>query len=404
MSYMRDAAGRRLDSFKSITLGAPDPTIVWLGDSHTANGGGFVGDAYNSLGFWCHAQSLTNHTLQSLANHGVAGETTTQILARVGATTALNPGWCHVLAGTNDITAATPLATIKANLAAIWDALDAAGIRVIAGTIPPRSSYGGGQMSDTLNLNTWIMNQARVRANLIVVDYFSALCRQGQNVFGQDMTTDGLHMSASGASYAGLLLANTLRPKLAGTPGVLGILGGNLLPNGHLANGGAGAVPTGWLWTGTAPTYSRVSRTDGVNNINGPGWQRIVKVDGSGAGVFQTNTNNMIGISVGDSVVGTIRYRASGLNQAAGAHEQFLYLRIGAYNGSSFINWVYDLYHQAGYGNQSRFDREGVLRTPPLVVPSGTTQLALQVQIGEGGTYDFADAGAYNLTTQSIVR
>ncbi|MEN8582808.1 GDSL-type esterase/lipase family protein [Burkholderia sp. RS01] len=111
-------------------------TLVGLGDSLIEQGGGApVAVSHRSYGMLTWAQFFSGQRLQLLRNSGVGGERTDQILARV-ATGVLSYKPGYVTAGTNDVAQAIPMATIKANLAAIWSMLDATGIRVVATTIP----------------------------------------------------------------------------------------------------------------------------------------------------------------------------------------------------------------------------------------------------------------------------
>lgn len=124
--------------------------VYCLGDSHTASGTYMATlQAYLGASWLC-------------VNKGVGGETTTQILARTG-TGVVNYGdaqYCVVLAGTNDVATGVAAATIKANLQAIYDGLAAAGVRVVAVTIPPTTGQAAGLLAVKQEVNTWILNTA----------------------------------------------------------------------------------------------------------------------------------------------------------------------------------------------------------------------------------------------------
>lgn len=104
----------------------PDqPSIIMLGDSHTE----FVN--------W----PLLLHC-PSIANHGIGGNDTSQILARVPEIIAKKPRLVVLMAGTNDARRYVPPTQTRANLASIRASIEAAGIEFISLTPPPLPSRG----------------------------------------------------------------------------------------------------------------------------------------------------------------------------------------------------------------------------------------------------------------------
>jgi lysophospholipase L1-like esterase len=399
-------------------------TIIWLGDSITGNGGGKLSPgaiasltasstAYDETkqyarGFWVWAQNLSGQRLRTIHNAGVGGETSAQILARVqGDVVAYTPGWCHVQAGTNDIGQGVSAATTKANLTAIWDALDTAGIRILVGTIPPRASYTGSQRADAELLNSWIVDQGRQRANLVVVDYHAVLAYPGTSGAGAYNLTynyDTVHPSVSGAYAMGRLLADTLTLLVPPANFLLtgeGDARNLLTANTRFLSGGSGGVIGGWgLTTSGTPTltYAKVARTDNV-----PGnWQSVVMDPANGVNfVLVNNASVGASLAIGDTVTGALEYQLSGLDATGTTGTKAFQLILTAYNGSSFTSVATDL--ATATENFPTASRSGVLRTPPLTVPSGTTLMQLQIKAFGGGTYLFDRAAIYNHTKLGLV-
>lgn len=392
-------------------------TIVWLGDSITANGGRqTVSPYYNSNGFWCWGQFFMGHRLQTLNNAGVAGERSDQMLARITTDVlAYSPGWCHVLAGTNDVGQAVAMSTIKTNLAAIWSRLDAAGIRVIAGTIPPRSTYTGTMQSDTHELNAWIRAQGRARTNLTVVDYYAAVTDPSNGNYissstagggGQGVSPDGIHPGNAGAPRMGKALAATLTPLLPANPSGPSSEGDlvNALLYSRFTAGTVGSAtpPTGWLEsgvTGGPVVYSRTSRaTADPGGVPGQ-WLTMTVPNGCHGTLVNSNLRGS-SWAVGDIVVGALEIQRTGINASAALSTSGVSLQVVALGPNTALGdlaWTY-----GSSDNQPFWDHAGIMRTPPLTIPANTTGLKLQMSFGEGQTINLDRAGILNLTKWSL--
>lgn len=232
-------------------------TMVLLGDSLTEQGGTLPGASGVPLDLrafapWAWGNNLLSQGFDILANLGIGGQTTGQIRARIGVVLDLKPGWVHLLCGTNNMGLATGLADAKADIAAMLDTFRNAGIRVVLGTIPPRitSEYAGTVRADTYALNEWVIGQARYRPGVILVDYFSALSNIDGNfralIDGFNPTTDGKHLSATGAFAVDRVFAAALAPLVPkSVPYSPPNPGANLLLNPRPGgNGTASAAPT----------------------------------------------------------------------------------------------------------------------------------------------------------------
>lgn len=123
-------------------------TYAHIGDSLTDRnklaGAGYT-KRRNNIGWMHHVDAALGQRARSVANFAVGGAKTAVMLStQLPQVLALSPRptFVTVLGGTNNIFADDSVANITADLGAIYDALLAAGIRVIAGTIPPLSEIG----------------------------------------------------------------------------------------------------------------------------------------------------------------------------------------------------------------------------------------------------------------------
>lgn len=397
MAYNRDRRGIRIDNVALAPVAAQ--TAVVLGDSLTEQGGEIPANPdTRSFAAWTWANVLLGQALTILGNLGIGGETTTQIRARVDAAIALNPGWVILTVGTNNMGVAGGLVTAKTDIIAMLDKFDAAGIRVVLPTLPPRTggSYSGTIKADTLALNEWIRQLARTRPGLIVPDYFTGLADGASGnylatIYGFNPTVDGIHLSATGAYQAGRILADALRPHLsASVPFSPPNPGANLLPNPR--PGGNGTSAPGSFSVGTA-TWSDVARADGLG---------VWKQAAIGSGTFTMNTNATVDgtrLAAGDTVNGVIEFDVSNMDQAAVNDAQGIAVSLRAWNGSSYVSpYLYAF----NYFRGPNVARSGVIRTPSFVVPAGATLVSLFVELRGSMNFKFDRVGIYNRKTYAV--
>ncbi len=275
--------------------------VVLFGDSITDMCGGtrLDGSVQNHFmnGYWTGAQWLLGHRFRLVVNAGVSGDSTAMMLARINADViSKNPDVVVVFGGVNDVGSATVgnidsiVSGTTSNLAAIYDALTAAGIMIVAIPIWPVSAFRSGWESATYprlaisRINQWIYKRSESQPNMIIADIGAAFRNPNANnepYYNNDTSinpagypnylTDGLHPGASAAFAAGKILANVLdnafpaqsfQPMINETQ--------NYLPNPDLrgAVNSPLAAPTGYTlgpWAGGATlTLSYVDRDDGI--------------------------------------------------------------------------------------------------------------------------------------------
>lgn len=192
----------------------PGITLMGLGDSQTANGGHTLPDPANSTrgsyyygepAWHLFAQILGGGKFDHIGNAATGGYTIQQIKAtHLPAVLRIKPTICVVLAGENNKTNLS--AADLADLASIYDQLAAAGIQVVACTIPPTST-----IQNVYKLNAWIRRQARLRG-IPLADLHSALADKATGGWKAGTNQDGSHPNAAGAMLMGAELARVLEP------------------------------------------------------------------------------------------------------------------------------------------------------------------------------------------------
>lgn len=169
---------------REITESEKWPEVVAFGDSLTAN--------------WVIAD-------KRIANRGIGGQTTSQLLLRFRQDVIDNrPAIVHLLAGTNDISGLTGPVTLPRIGANLLDMIELArlhGATVILGTVPPMGSYNGVRPGepdrDVARLNALIREIAE-RENLILADYHAATSdAQGKGRPGF-FAEDKVHLTPAG--------------------------------------------------------------------------------------------------------------------------------------------------------------------------------------------------------------
>lgn len=181
-----------------MTLGG----VALLGDSITDN------TRIESLDWFGQANEATDLPLGPVYEQGVGGDTTAQMLARIGAITALDIGYCVVLGGANDAAAGTGSATTIANLEDILDALVAANITPIVGTILPRTGISDPTEQETITgTNAWLRTTMLASyPTAVLVDWNDEMNDGDELTPNAALFSDAIHPNAAGATVmAGVL-------------------------------------------------------------------------------------------------------------------------------------------------------------------------------------------------------
>lgn len=438
-----DASGNVL-GIAGLPLNRVKNSIALLGDSITLRNFPAVGNMYGSDGYFTVANAMMGWPFEIVGVSGNSGQTSTYILGRVDADilsiTPL-PRYCMVLAGTNDEPSSMSVEQTIANLKQIYTKLQSAGITPIVATLPPRNDAGMTQAKKRKDVqrNRWIREYARVN-DVICCDFYRALVNPLSTGTGgwslvadgngalNDTSADQIHPT----NYGGFVMANEVVRRLSarlntqtrgGGPryadcmhiaGVGGIPEGNVIPNGSFSGtaGVIGAVATGQLadeWSvqnavlpagGGTIVLSKVAKSDTFGY-----WQQM-NISGGNAGDVQgqcgirsdrdyPSANSVLDATtwqVGDSVFGQVAFEtdAAGWGGSAFDTNCNLSLRIqffgstGAYTDSFCF--------AAGAGSSKSRMPSGVLKTPTLPIPPGTTRLYLWIDFRGRGVLRIGDA------------
>jgi lysophospholipase L1-like esterase len=283
--------------------------LVAAGDSITNNG--FAVNSSSAIevtrGFVPWGVNLSRQllSLPNNANAGVAGNTTTQLLARYDTDViAKNPKVVSIHIGTNDVTTAVDSASVTSvistaisNISAMIVKNRAIGAFTFLFKIFPRGTLSNTvtptqmtsfQIAAWEGINAWILTQAASDIKIVDVEpYVGNMDSQHTMKTGYD-TADNLHPSATGAFWAGYAFAQAITSSvtsgdilfqsntdplnlvtggfMTGTTGTFNVSGDSIA---------TGSVAAGWIGDGSVSggatvTLQKVARTDGFGE-----WQQM---------------------------------------------------------------------------------------------------------------------------------
>jgi len=241
---------------------------IGLGDSiMIGSDGAFSGFA----GSWFSRLSESSgQRIRRFRNAGIAGQSSTSILARIQSDViAYDPDICVLeMVTPNDIGQGISLATTKANIVSAIEQLQAAGIRPIVCTGPPNDSPA---TRDRLNeTSAWLVEYANSRG-IAVFDLYSPLVDPADGTFLSAYTSDGVHPNVAGQEAVAAFLVERLPRDLNEVPFLSSAnLDGNLLANGlFVGDSNADGYADAWTNQGCA-AGGLTARADGLGN-----WQSL---------------------------------------------------------------------------------------------------------------------------------
>lgn len=153
-----------------------------------------LGDSITEAGPW---EELTG--CRSLVNRGIGGDTTGGVLARLEGVVKLTPRAVFLMIGVNDVTLGVPPGQTIANYRAILDRLEAANVRTFATfVLPVAKSFGRASVNASIaRLNEAIAASLPDRPHATALD-LRPLMRTSDGLLREDLTYDGLHLTAKG--------------------------------------------------------------------------------------------------------------------------------------------------------------------------------------------------------------
>lgn len=344
MASERDAVGTETTDkgvkFQVPALSRSVATYIPLGDSRVLNGNGDSGNSVTDAlrGWHVSLQAMMNGRLIQIRNAGVAGNTSTQMLARIQTDViAYAPGWCFLMGPVNDILNSVPLATSQINVRAMYAACSAAGIKFATGTISAWTSINTGTLRAAhAAYNRWI--RAWCAENGIpCADEVPATAAAATSLPLSNTTYDTNHYSDYGASLAARAWYAALDPVIPANQFLTSQFYDydNLIWDG---NGGwtvGAALPTGWASTSSnagTPTDSTVARTQ--DWVQGSLMQCVGTAAAQGAtmGVTKSAADSISAVWPTSSAV------SLGMRRVANDGNQYVVTTAGT-TGSSQPSW-----------------------------------------------------------------
>lgn len=195
-----------------------------VGDDGSATVGGAARVISNvkmsNIGYFTYANGKLGAALRLVRNCGFSTRETSFIKDKAQDAIDSGAAWCIVMAGTNDVIAATASATTIDNLKSIYAALNASGMRIVACTIPP---FGAGYASQAtanpllITVNEWIRQYVASQDGMILADVHAAVVSP-TSATGDAKTnalqSDDIHWNPYGAYLAGVAIADAMRPHI----------------------------------------------------------------------------------------------------------------------------------------------------------------------------------------------
>jgi lysophospholipase L1-like esterase len=371
-------------------------SVVSFGDSITDAGYGVSGTAefYSQRGWDAWANAFLGWRFDLLRNSGISGNTLALMLARIESDVfAYNPSWVWMNGGINDINAGASYATVVSRFEALFAQFNARSIRVVCLTVNPSGALDSGKNLIRSQVNQWLRNYGANNPNVIVVDtapYFEA---PDSNLPYTNYSPDNLHPTAAGGMAMGWAVYKALDElTVKRSPLTAGTDPANILGTYAMMGGDVSGAATGWTKSsaGTASTYSKVARTDGILGD----WQRIVTPSGSASnyGAIYLSTDPTTGFSVGDTIYGAVEVRVSGADLATASSPRTWLNLVCVDNALASKGSVAFGYDDTGESATQKFplDYTATFRTPNIVVPAGTTKLRMILWGVGGATRDWA--------------
>jgi lysophospholipase L1-like esterase len=187
------------------TTALPDPSfpaptsISTFGDSITAG--------YSSP--FPYSKLLAIWTGARVVNHGVSGNTTAQMLARVVAATK-NVQMVIVMGGTNDCLDQVPLATTVSNLEQIVGDVETAGAEAVLVGPLPRTVTGADLYGCLTSLHDQLRNWAHANGVPFVDPWSAFESAPGSGEMSTTLSSDGTHPNARGTFVLAKMIADAL--------------------------------------------------------------------------------------------------------------------------------------------------------------------------------------------------
>lgn len=394
--YMKDNTGRRLDEFPVPII--PLNRVGFIGDSITINpfSNGDVNTGNVALGDSAptYAMLASDGRWRHVANRGISGNRTDQVLARIPALIAegvdiiVFPS-CGVW---NDAYQSIPIATTLANIAAMIATCRKAGVIPVLSTPTPN---GSGDYNEARAVFVYKVRRMMIdlcAANGVpLIDMFTILADPTGGALPAPYNVDGsVHPSAAGYVVMGKAIDNTLRALLppisdrlvtdkgTGTPDLYA--GAGLFYGTPDANG----IANGWTLNGTGSTFSVTTPAGVIGKA-----QRITLGASSSGSAVARSVATGSGFAVGD----VVEVSGEVLVSAAAVKAEVQLIAVGPNTSIKPVSIT-----PGGVLARGQFCKR-------FTVPAGTTSLGLYLKASgtAPGTYvEYSRIGLMNLTALGL--
>jgi lysophospholipase L1-like esterase len=376
------------------TLGAK---VVFIGDSITQ--GGSTSVAPLSEAPPTYALLASDGRWKFLANKGVAGENSSQILSRIPTdVVAQGATVCVVLAGTNDTAQGLTLATYSANMIAIFNALKASNIASVFCTLPPQLTT----LTLTSQYNSWLRRFCQAHA-IPLVDFHHLLVdtTTGGYITAYD-NGDGVHPSYLARKPMGDLIDACLRTFIPPTSTVaidherdpFDLFTGHGLFRQANVGGADDGVGYNWLNYNAGTPANGVTWSTVTDSLVVGKMQRATMVNETVLAWLEYTLNPSSGFAVGDVLQFSAVITSDG--GMSGGIQVILYNHGGPSEGwKSLLRTTENELTRAFW-------------TTEYTVPAGTTSLDFVVEFGSSsgtgrsGVMDVGRLSCINLTTLGV--
>lgn len=252
---------------------------VIFGDSITAACASGLGGAtpHQKVSYFCSANAMASQRLSLIANAGIGGNTTTQMLARLESDVlSLSPNYVVECGGVNDSGEAlspgdaSTAGTSIYNLNSMYRQILATGAFIFICAVPPTDAIATNNAfrNSISSINAFKKTFARENPNCVYVDVGYPLIDPATNAPRTGYNLDGVHPTPRGAMVMAMPLAKAIIENVPLSDDVLqsGYEFTNYAPNPYLAGDNADTVAGFALATGvtgTGPSMTKM-RTRGT--------------------------------------------------------------------------------------------------------------------------------------------
>jgi lysophospholipase L1-like esterase len=364
--------------------------IACMGDSITEQVGSSNGVFYNHRGYWSHAAALLRQQVELVSNgsylYFATGGKNSLYIQSVHLPQVLNSraDTCVILVGTNDYPAGRTPVVVAQTLREICESLIGSGITPVLCDILPLPSGQAAKSAWVASLNAEVAAVCAANSGIVHCDWAGALDSNGDGVAdSDDYFYDQVHPDADGMTRLGRYLAAVLAPRV-NTRDIFSDVTW-VTPNPTMT--GSGPTPDGWAidaGTGRSISQSLIARGGGLGNW----WQ--LSISGTDAGSY-SNVRYGYGTLAGGWAVGDWVEFIVEFETDADVSPIWLTTPIASLQPSNTERRDF----RAEPGTFTSFPRmeSGILRTPMMRIPEGTTSVWPRLQVNNTGTVRFGRMG-----------